>query len=432
MCGWLAALGGMLAFGSFGVPIKSKVVQSLHIDPLVMQSYKTAMCFLTSWLFVLVRGESYTFTPWGIVSGLSWVPGGVATIYAIKTAGLAIGIGVGSSFIVLMSFGWGIFVFDEHVHNRAQACIAVGCMLLGLCGMAYFSSPTVAHAASHSDNNNTEPQIHIHDAYYQPLRPEDPDFLRPDEDEDIQDVPHVTDYVAMEEMTNRTDVETIHQLRDGNHELQDAEVENLVAAPVEGPTISTSNQYDGDTPVVDNGNSPATVLCCFGRIRVQERILGILAAMIITGIWGGSILVPMHYAPPSNRGLGYLISFAIGAAVVNLSLWVIRYLYLCLYYSSMKEAYQALPSFHLRKMWFYGGLCGLCWSIGNFSSILAVQYLGQGVGYSATQASMLISGLWGIFYFREIEGMKVIIKWYLSAMVTVLGIVMLGYQHHEK
>jgi hypothetical protein len=49
------------------------------------------------------------------VSGLFWVPGGIGTIYAVKNAGLAIGIGVGSSFIVLVSFTWGIFIF-EYVH----------------------------------------------------------------------------------------------------------------------------------------------------------------------------------------------------------------------------------------------------------------------------------------------------------------------------
>jgi hypothetical protein len=56
VCGWVAAVGAMLAFGSFGVPIKSKVAQTLDIDPLVMQTYKTTMCFLTSWL-VLFYGE---------------------------------------------------------------------------------------------------------------------------------------------------------------------------------------------------------------------------------------------------------------------------------------------------------------------------------------------------------------------------------------
>ena len=57
-----------LAFGSFGVPIKSGAAVKVDIDPLVMQSYKTAMCFLTSWL-VLAAGEEFHFTPWGIVSG---------------------------------------------------------------------------------------------------------------------------------------------------------------------------------------------------------------------------------------------------------------------------------------------------------------------------------------------------------------------------
>jgi hypothetical protein len=52
-CGWAAAFGGMLAFGTFGAPIKSDVARSVDIDPLVFQSYKTTMCFLTSWLVLL-------------------------------------------------------------------------------------------------------------------------------------------------------------------------------------------------------------------------------------------------------------------------------------------------------------------------------------------------------------------------------------------
>lgn len=102
VCGWAAAFCSMLAFGTFGVPIKSQAAVSVDIDPLVFQTYKTTMCFCTSWL-VLLAGEGFIFTPWGIVSGVFWVPGGVATIYAVKNAGLAIGIGIGSSFIVLVS-----------------------------------------------------------------------------------------------------------------------------------------------------------------------------------------------------------------------------------------------------------------------------------------------------------------------------------------
>ncbi|KAG7339660.1 drug/metabolite transporter superfamily protein [Nitzschia inconspicua] len=453
--GWLAAMGGMLAFGSFGVPVKSKVVQNLDIDPLVMQSYKTAMCFLTSCVFVMIRGEPIHFTPWGIVSGLFWVPGGVATIYAIQKAGLAIAIGVGSSCIVLVSFTWGIFGFHEHVHDRIEACAAVACMLLGLCGMAYFSSPpsalqvTAATSLSSTTTSTSTASaiIPINDdnntsngggAYCQPLRPEDPDFLRPDEDEENHDLerplsqntmepilpstPFETDYVAMDE------TDTIDG-NDTNGDWQDDdEDQNLLLRSAQSMGTNESTLRHGDAAAT----TTTTVLCCCGRMRVSERTLGILAAMIFTGMWGGSILVPMHYAPSVNNGLGYLFSFAVGASLVNLSLWMVRYSYCCCWYSSLRKAYSALPSFHFRTMWLYGGICGLLWSIGNFCSILAVQYLGQGVGYSATQASMLVSGLWGINYFHEIKGTETILKWYGSAMVTVVGILLLSYEHHQK
>jgi hypothetical protein len=290
-------------------------------------------------------------------------------------------------------------------------------MLCGLAGMAYYSSPTVAHASAidYGDGDG-----------YDSVRPEDPDFLLPDEDED--DVllrHHGSPYIAMQD--DGDDDET-------NPRNADIGTENPTEGDhveQEGSSILADNMVTSEDEVVGN-NGSGTVLCCFEKFQVQERTLGILAALVFTGIWGGSILVPMQFAPKMDKGLGYLISFAIGAALVNLSLWLFRYLYLCLYYSSMTQAYQALPSFHLRKMWLYGGICGLLWSIGNFFSILAVESLGEGVGYSATQASMLVSGLWGIFYFQEIEGFETISKWYLSAMITVMGIILLSVEHHEK
>jgi glucose uptake protein GlcU len=399
VCGWLAAFGGMVAFGSFGVPIKSKVATSVDIDPLVMQSYKTGVCFLTSWLILLSGEESFAFTPWGIVSGLFWVPGGVATIYAIKNAGLAIGMGVASSFIVLVSFLWGIFIFGERVHSRPQACFAVGCMLCGLMGMAYYSAPTVAHA--HGASNTNEDGFGDYDPS---VRPEDPDFLAPDEDEEFVPLASLgPDYVPLE---------------DGNEIINSAELE-----------MDGIDDHDDLPRGAANVDAGVQTLPCCGRLQVRKRTLGILSA-VFTGVYGGSIMVPMKFAPKMDRGLGFLISFSIGAALVNLTLWVVRYLYLCQRHLSFFQGYQELPSFHFGKMWLYGASCGLLWSIGNFCSLLAVEYLGLGVGYSLTQSSMLVSGLWGIFYFHEIEGTTPISKWYVSAMVTVLGIFLLSYEHH--
>jgi glucose uptake protein GlcU len=79
-------------------------------------------------------------------------------------------------------------------------------------------------------------------------------------------------------------------------------------------------------------------------------------------------------------------------------------------------------------MWIPGALSGILWSAGNFMCIIAVTFLGQGVGYSFTQASMLISGLWGIFYFHEI-GKDMITRWLASAVVALFGILWLSYEH---
>jgi hypothetical protein len=44
LIGWFSALVGTIGFGSFAVPIKGDAANSVNIDPLVMQSYKTVMC----------------------------------------------------------------------------------------------------------------------------------------------------------------------------------------------------------------------------------------------------------------------------------------------------------------------------------------------------------------------------------------------------
>lgn len=130
-----------------------------------------------------------------------------------------------------------------------------------------------------------------------------------------------------------------------------------------------------------------------------------------------------------TSGIGYVISFAVGATVITAMLWVLRYAFLLQRCRSYQAAFHALPSLHFRKIWRQGCISGVLWSIGNFFSVISVNYLGEGVGYSVIQAAMLISGLWGICYFREITKAAVVIKWFLSASLTVSGILLLSYEH---
>ena len=132
----------------------------------------------------------------------------------------------------------------------------------------------------------------------------------------------------------------------------------------------------------------------------------------------------------SAEGLGYVISFAIGATLILMVLWLIRFGY---HYfretSSLIEARNQMPSLHFRDMWLPGGLAGLLWSIGNVSSIITVENLGEGVGYSIVQGQMLIAGLWGIMWYREVQGVWAISAWFVCACVTVTGIVFLSHEH---
>ena len=93
------------------------------------------------------------------------------------------------------------------------------------------------------------------------------------------------------------------------------------------------------------------------------------------------------------------------------------------------QAYHALPKMHLREMGLHGFMSCCLYSLGHFCSIIAVTALGQGVGFSFVQTSMLVSGIWGIFYFGEVQGFERITKWIPSSLITNLGILMLSYEH---
>jgi len=566
VCGWVAALLSMVAFGSFGVPVKSRPAQNLNVDPLVMQSYKSFVCFVTSWFVLLLNRSqsstssssssyypygdsddivkdddewissssssqatttssssssttSFQFTPWGVVSGLFWVPGGVATIYAIQNAGLCVSLGISSSCIVLVSFTWGVFVFGEQVHSRVQSTLAVLCMVCGIVGMTYFSSPTPTPTSTptSSETNNNEVEIVGHyssvkttitnqpihnrnmpsSLVYQKVPTTNPATTGRNNNattvvaataaaapiatrnainntilrgaSDVSDVVLETLYQDEPDVHDRGGVnDNENDKNDSNDNDKNVSIvhgERLGAVDEPSTSCTTKTSLDGiEYPVVSNQeeeeegrdvqdgmirrplrNRPRNR----PRNRNRNRSRGILAA-IFNGMYGGSIMVPMRYAPPGASGKLYVISFSIGALIVTVGLWILRFMYNLFVQqqkqqqrqrygygpspspssSSFVEAYEMLPSFHFRQMWYYGGLCGLLWSIGNFFSILSVSYLGEGVGYSVIQCAMIVSGLWGIFYFHELQDPRRICLWFGSATVAITGILILSYEHH--
>lgn len=392
-CGYVAAVAAAICLGSFGVPAKSQVVSRLDADPMVIQTYKSTMAFLTCWLVVL-SGEPIKFTSWGVVSGIFWVPGGVAGIYAIRNAGLAIAVGTWSSIIVLTSFFWGIGVFEERVRSELGACGACLTLVAGLIGMSKYSKPPNRIKEVDCDRSDGATYANITGV-----------SSSNDLDSDI---------ISKRTLTKK---ESRGKSDSANTD------KNETAFEIEA-LLDENTVHDIETQEKNQKS-----ISIMGQFTVTKRQMGILAAMF-NGLWGGTNLVPLHYA--SHEGFGgpmYVISFACGSMLVTIALWVIRFLYeLYRLEGAVLKAFHALPPLYIRQMWIPGSLSGILWSAGNFMCIIAVTFLGQGVGYSFTQASMLISGLWGIFYFHEI-GEDMINRWLASAIVALCGILWLSYEH---
>ena len=168
-----------------------------------------------------------------------------------------------------------------------------------------------------------------------------------------------------------------------------------------------------------------------GRISLTRYEIGVLGA-VVNGAWGGMNLIPLHYALRTEgmTSAGYIISYGGGSLIVNIALWLILFGY---YMYQKKGVWQdvidALPDLYLGELFFPGLMAGMLYSLGNFASIIAVAHLGQGTGYSICQMQLFVSGLWGVFYFKEIKGKETIYKWFLSAAIAVIGITWLSYEH---
>lgn len=345
---YVAVLVAWLCFGSFAVPMKWQSVVDAKVHPLVFQCYKTWWTFVTSHA-VLLFGEKYRLTWWGLASGLSWVPAGVAAVLAVRHVGIAYAQAVWQVTIIGTSFVWGFVVLDDDsVRDWPGTVLAILCLIFGIVGMTL--------------------SFNIRKTRTEPSEPED----RP------QGTNGNRDHSAVENVGS-----------EGRPSLE----QGLVA-------LEDGSQSPSSSPEVS---------MCVG-----------LAAALFNGVWGGANLVPSHFA--SLHGTEFVISFATGAAVVNLVMLAGYALLCCMYWRT------PMPSLELRVMAVPGFLSGTLWSIGNFCSLYVVSsVLGQGIGYALIQSSVIVSGLWGILFYKEMSG-RPVLYWSLCCIVCSVGVVLLAFE----
>ena len=132
---------------------------------------------------------------------------------------------------------------------------------------------------------------------------------------------------------------------------------------------------------------------------------GMLLA-VITGVLGGSYLVPLKMATTNPET--FLLPLATGILAGGIIISLIK-----------------KPKIE-RRIILPGVLSGALWNIANFSSFFAILGLGMAVGFPLTQMSLFVSILWGIFYFREMTEKNKIILLIVGSVVLFAGAVILA------
>eukprot|EP00540_Astrosyne_radiata_P023487 CAMPEP_0116842064 /NCGR_PEP_ID=MMETSP0418-20121206/11298_1 /TAXON_ID=1158023 /ORGANISM="Astrosyne radiata, Strain 13vi08-1A" /LENGTH=369 /DNA_ID=CAMNT_0004472611 /DNA_START=317 /DNA_END=1424 /DNA_ORIENTATION=- len=320
---------------------------------------------------------------------------------------------------VMISFIFGILVFEEKFHNLFYTACAFLTLCIGLVGMAHYSKPPTTPTTDPYEAHLQE-RLLVQDAI---MTEEDLSRVIPAS----SPLPASKRKLLLSSSTAEEDVAATSSSSSSSLSIprapSSAPVLLLPSQPSSRLDASGHNNDGnmmmmnaGDEEEWSKGRGDFRVVWFSGRIVMTKRQLGILGAFL-NGTWGGLNLVPLHFAKQQGfGGAAYLISFACGSMMVNTVLWI-GYFFYFLYkrHGDVPQALYSLPDWHLEQLWLPGLLAGILYSLGNFGSILSVTYLGQGVGFSLCQTQILVSGLWGIFYYKEIKGRQIITKWFLSA-----------------
>jgi glucose uptake protein GlcU len=375
-------------------------VVDAQVHPLVYQCYKTFWTFVTSHLVLLFL--PYRFSAWGIISGFSWVPAGVAAVVAVQNVGIACGQAVWQVGIIMTSLAWTFLVLhDAHIRTWWGTALSVLALLVGVVGMTLTFNlkkapmPASSLVASLHDGELEEgqPDVTKEDNLKQGIVPEDKDTGK-----------RISRSATFASVGSRSSAAKMAETF-----ASFGSVGTLGVARPRSRRSLSDVRFGMDDLKEDTSNKPRTSVA-----------LGIGAA-VFNGVWGGSNLVPSHYAP--YHGIEFTISFATGALIANVALVFVYIVLAKLVWKS------PLPSPQFRVMMLPGFISGTLWSIGNFCSLAAVAAMGQGIGNSLIQSSVIVSGLWGILFYREMTGLPVLF-WSVWMLVCVGGIVGLAIEEN--
>jgi glucose uptake protein GlcU len=185
------------------------------------------------------------------------------------------------------------------------------------------------------------------------------------------------------------------------------------SAPDAEQNADDSTAKQGESPPAKKGFLFGTLCAvalglCNGSMMVSMNCFQSGCDVIGVQAYTGDVLAPLAFLP----------SLAAGILVAQPVLFSL--------YWGRSIANGVMPQFHFSKVALPGLLTGLFWGMGNFNSMYATVYLGQTIGFPLTQCCLMINGLWGILYYKEIVGRAAIGTFILSSAFLLGGATMDG------
>jgi len=165
--------------------------------------------------------------------------------------------------------------------------------------------------------------------------------------------------------------------------------------------------------MLETGNGERQSSLQVAKSNKNDVRVGLLYA-VCTGIFGGSMLVPLELSAVS--GLDALPSFGHGVFLASLIITII--------FAITDKSSSPFPK-TIRNI-VPGILSGCIFNIGNTMSILAIPQIGFAVAQPLMQCALFVSGLWGIFLFREIIDKTRILMFFVAGTILICGALMLA------
>lgn len=126
--GILAALGAALAWGSYMVPFKKFPPANL----VRFQLFTTIGIFISAVFVSFSLNYPFSLNLYGIVGGLLWAAGNPLSLQAVSDLGLSKALPIFLSVVIIVSFLWGVLVFNEISQGLPLAILALILIVVGV------------------------------------------------------------------------------------------------------------------------------------------------------------------------------------------------------------------------------------------------------------------------------------------------------------